>query len=108
MESNIDQIAFRLTKKPDKELLSVIINILTNMDGVGPLSVSDKSVVVEYNIYKLTRKAIINKIKQANLPLAVKKQKQSNFIKRFIDKLAKENREYYGNGKPDCCSMDKS
>ena len=106
MESNIDHIAFKLIVKPDKEQLSAIINILTNTDGIGPLSVSDKSVVVEYNIYKLTKEAIINKIKQADLVLAVKKQKQSNFIKRFIDKLAKENKEYYRDGKLDCCEMN--
>lgn len=86
----------------DVDHLSVILSKIEEFDEFFISSVSLTVWYVPYLISETTvRKMIIN----TGFPVKMRRHK-SGIIRKFLDNLAKNSYEAFGNKKPDCCGLN--
>lgn len=75
---------------------------LSELTGIKSMDVTNDSVTVEYNIYKLTPEIIKDTLIKGGFPFNAISKKPGVF-KRFITKLGRDNLKAYGGKPPKCC-----
>lgn len=78
---------------------------LREVEGISTFEVSNECICIEYLPFKLSRVSIESKLKELGYPVKIEKKKKKGLFARFIDKLAKSNKETFGNQKLDCCDL---
>ncbi len=78
---------------------------LEKVEGIESMNISAQSVSIEYVPLHLTAELVKEIINNAGYPLKDLKIKRKGFFRRFIDDLAKSNKESFGNKKLDCCDL---
>ena len=78
---------------------------LKNFDGIDFFDISNDEIEIEYSTLKLSEKGIFELFIQLGYPLELIKQVKYNLFKRFMNDLAKSNKESFGSKKLDCCDL---
>lgn len=102
METLQKNILFRLKNEAkDKNIQSKI----KQLRGVNNVSQENDQLIIHYDPYSVSEKFLIKWLSELGFEPAAEKKK--GFFARWIDKMAKDNKENFGTKSLDCCDMDK-
>lgn len=78
---------------------------LVKVDGIDSIDITKESIIIEYVTLQLAEESVKEIIEKSGYPLKKIKKKGKGSFRRFIDNLARSNKESFGNKKLDCCDL---
>jgi copper chaperone CopZ len=78
---------------------------LVKVDGIDSIDITKESIIIEYVTLQLAEESVKEIIKNSGYPLKEIKKKRKGIFRRFIDNLARSNKQSFGNRKLDCCDL---
>jgi len=108
MKEYNETITYRFATMLSKSDQSHLQSELTTVDGIDSCSFSSESVIIKYNTLKLSGEYVKKTIGDIAYPMHEQDRKRTGILNRFIDSLAKSNKNSYGNKKLDCCDLKHS
>jgi len=80
--------------------------ILLNMEGIRKVTRLGNKLSIEFNTYIHSEYAMIELMKDNGYdPVTVEEKK--GFFSKWLDKMAKNNKENFGGNRLDCCDLSK-
>lgn len=107
MESFKKIKAFEPAISLSSELQNKIIDYFQSLKDVNIIGLSPGQVKLEYYPEMYTEVYLEEELKQLGVSLR-KNANKKGFFKRMVDKLAKDNREAFGEKELDCCKLHKN
>ncbi|MGD9993679.1 MAG: LDCC motif putative metal-binding protein [Salinivirgaceae bacterium] len=101
-------IKYRFNKSLNESEISKLRQQLKEVEGIDSFEISSKYICIEYLPFKLSKESIQETLNNIGYPVKIEKKKKKGLFARFIDKLAKSNKETFGNQKLDCCDLKKN
>lgn len=98
-------VTYRFNKVLNDYDISFLQSKLVTVEGLNSVDVSTESISVEYGSFQLTEEAVKDVIINFGYQIKKAKKKKKGIFGRFIDNLAKSNKESFGNKKLDCCDL---
>lgn len=105
MDEYTKTVTYSFNKVLNDYDISYLQSKLVKVDGIDSIDISNKSISVEYVTLQLAEESVKEIIKNSGYPLKEIKKKRKGIFRRFIDELAKCNKESFGNKKLDCCDL---
>lgn len=96
-----------IIETPDKMTyhhLELLNKKISEMDGVELLRWTPDYCKLRYNIHLYDKSIILQELEK--LGIKYKHFDKENFIKKFLNTIAKENKKSFGNRNLDCCSLN--
>ncbi|MCF8308837.1 MAG: hypothetical protein K9I68_07515 [Bacteroidales bacterium] len=105
MEDLEKHIKFKYNEESAKAQLQSVKQMLDKINGVGNVAEDRDGLTVRYNPYSVSDAYLIREMKQMGfLPLKEAKKKKG-IVARWLDKMARANKESFGNQRLDCCEL---
>ncbi|GAO30395.1 heavy-metal-associated domain-containing protein [Geofilum rubicundum] len=105
MDDYKKEIVLSFKKHLKDDDIFILKSNLEKVKGIESINIATQSVSIEYVSLHLTEEMVKEIIKDAGYPLRELKKRRKGFFRRFIDDLARSNRESFGNKKLDCCDL---
>lgn len=80
---------------------------LSEIEEFDEFVISSVSLTVWYLPYIISETTVREMIINTGFPVKTS-EKKKGVIHRFLENLAKSNRETFGNKKPDCCNLNRT
>ncbi len=103
--TDVMTVELEATATPDSETVSK----LRTGSGIEEMTVEGSRIVVEYQPYVVSREGVLNRMEDAGLVLRKEEEKEERkgFFRRFVDRIAAENKQSLGSGRLDCCDLNR-
>jgi hypothetical protein len=101
-------IKYNFNKPLNETDISKLQQKLNEIKGIDSFEISNEWICIEYLPFKFSKESIQETLNNMGYPVKIEKKKKKGLIARFIDKLAKSNRETFGSQKLDCCDLKKN
>ncbi|MEX2442505.1 MAG: LDCC motif putative metal-binding protein [Alkalispirochaeta sp.] len=93
---------------PDPEKIST----LRNGSGIDEVNVEGNKIHIVFQPYVVSREGVLSRMENARIDVRIngdnrEQQKRPGFLRRFIDRMAAENRRSLGSGRLDCCDLNR-
>ncbi len=105
MEDYTNKITFWLENTLSRKEIQACTSLVNPENGILNFVCADRSVSFEYNPYLVSEKEITDSFKRLKIEFSLS-PKKIGFMKKWLLKLANENKESFGNQELDCCSMN--
>lgn len=103
-EEYIKLLKVKPIKKLDSFQLDMINKKISSMTGVEIEKVTPEFIMVKYYSHLQVKSQILNEF--SSLGIVTRLQKKETFFKRMLNKLAKDNKETFGDSRLDCCDLN--
>lgn len=77
-------------------------------EAVNAGSPDSSALIVEYHPFVISEEAVIDHVRATGLTIRQEPSRKQGFLRRFIDRLAEDNRQSFGSTQLDCCDLNKS
>lgn len=98
-------VKYRFNKSPEEAEISNLQHKLNELEGIDSFEITDEGIFIEYLPFKHSKESLEVTLKEFGYPVTIEKKKRKGLFARFIDNLAKSNKEAFGNKKLDCCEL---
>jgi len=105
MEEFIKYLKFRASSENSVNALQSGKSALLKQPGILEVSVVDQNMVVGFNAYAMSEEELTSIMNDMGLKPNPGKVKKGH-ISRWLDNLAKTNKESFGAKRLDCCDMN--
>lgn len=100
-QADLQQVSVKLSEH--RGINSVHVN-----EPVSAAAPDQATLVVEYNPFVISEEAVYDRIQASGLTIHREPSRKPGILRRFIDRLAEDNRQSFGSAQLDCCDLNKS
>ncbi|MCF8303527.1 MAG: hypothetical protein K9I94_09665 [Bacteroidales bacterium] len=105
MEDLEEHIKFKYDQESTKEPIQSVKQSLYKITGVSHVAEFQDGLMVSYNPYYVSDTYLIREMKQMGFPPLNEAKKKKGIVARWLDKMARVNKETFGNQRLDCCEL---
>lgn len=98
-------VKYLFTKRLTDDDIKILNTKLSELEGLESYDLSDEFILIDFMIFKQSEKSLKQYLVNLGFPVMCKKEKKPGIFKRWIDNLAKSNKESFGSKKLDCCEL---
>lgn len=98
-------VKYRFNRELNDYDISYLHSKIPKIDGIESCTVSKTDISVELMTLKLAPESVSEMILNLGYPVKTERSKKPGLFKRFLDNLAKSNKESFGSKKLDCCDL---
>ncbi len=98
-------VKYLFTKRLTDNDIKILNTKLSDVEGIESYDLSDEFIQIDFMIFKQSEKSIQQYLASVGFPVLCNKEKKTGIFKRFVDNLAKSNKESFGSKKLDCCDL---
>jgi len=106
MEDYIKILEFTQTSDSPKDKYEDFKLFLLNIEGIQKVTKKGNTLFVEFNSYIHVKKALIEIMKENGYESDISVQNKKGFFAKWVDKLAKTNKEKFGSDRLECCDLN--
>ena len=106
MENYIKTLKFTRIFDDSKDKNHEFELILLNMKGIQKVTRVENSLYIEFNSFILSKNAVTEIIRENGYESETSVQNKKGFLTKWIEKLAKTNKENFGNDRLECCDLN--
>ncbi len=78
---------------------------ISELQGIESYDISNEHIQIDFMIFKQSEKSLKQYLVNLGFPVMCKKEKKPGIFKKWIDNLAKSNKESFGSKKLNCCEL---
>ena len=105
MEGLEKNIEFTSEKKLTEDRFQWVKNTIVKLSGVTGISKDQNTLTLRYNPYLVSETYLEKEMKKLGFIPFKEAKKKKGIVARWLDKMARANKESFGNQRLDCCEL---